>query len=86
MNTSTNRHTTVLGPVVFFTYINDIDDVVTSKIVKFSDETKLYRVVANQDDTEILRSDLVNLCHWTKHWLMLFNVDKCKNYTSVLEI
>ena len=53
----------VLGPVLFLIYINDIDDVVSSNILKFADETKLYRAVTNQDDIEILRSDLVNLCH-----------------------
>ena len=68
----------VLGPVLFLIYINDIDDVVSSKILKFADDTKLYRAVINQDDIEILRSDLVNLCHWSKDWLMLFNIDKFK--------
>ena len=38
----------------------------------------MYRAVTNQDDIEILRSDLVNLCHSSKDWLMLFNIDKCK--------
>ena len=38
----------------------------------------MYRAVTNQDNIEILRSDLVNLCHWLKDWLMLFNIDKCK--------
>ena len=61
-----------------YIYINDIDDVVSSKILKFADDTKLYRTVNNQDDIEILRSNLVNLCHWLKDWLMLFNIDKCK--------
>ena len=81
MVTSKKRGTTGLsfGPCsVFDIYINDIDNVVTSKILKFADDTKLYRAVTNQDDIEILRSDLVNLCHWSKDWLMLFNIDKCK--------
>ena len=56
----------VLGPVLFLIYINDIDDVVSSKILKFADDTKLHRAVTNQDNREILRSDLVNLCHWSK--------------------
>ena len=68
-----------MGPVLFWIYINNIDDVVSSKILKFADDTKLYRAVTNQDDIEILRSHLVNLCHWSKDWLMLFNyIDKCK--------
>ena len=67
------------GPYsVFDIYINDIDDVVSSKILKFANDTKLFRAVTNQDDIDILRSDLVNLCHWSEYWLMLFNIDKCK--------
>ena len=38
----------------------------------------MYRAVTNQDDIEILRSDLVNLCHWSKDYLMLFNIGQCK--------
>ena len=64
--------------IYIYIYINDIDDVVSSKILKFSDYTKFYRAVTNQDDIEILRSDLVNLCHWSKDWLMVLNIDKCK--------
>ena len=37
----------VLGPVLFLIYIIDIDDVVSSKILKFADDTKLYRAVTN---------------------------------------
>jgi ribonuclease P/MRP protein subunit RPP40 len=67
----------VLGPLLFLIYINDIDDVVASKILKFADDTKLYGVVANQQDIERLKNDLKNLCNWSADWLMLFNVDKC---------
>jgi ribonuclease P/MRP protein subunit RPP40 len=59
-------------------YINDIDDVVVSKVLKFADDTKLIGIVANQQDTERLQKDLKNLCNWSKDWLMLFNVEKCQ--------
>jgi ribonuclease P/MRP protein subunit RPP40 len=68
----------VLGPLLFLIYINDIDEVVASKILKFADDPKLYGVVANQQDIERLKNDLKNLCNWSADWLMLFNVDKCK--------
>ena len=41
-------------------------------------QTTLSCIELYQDDIEILRSDLVNLCHWSKDSLMLFNIDKCK--------
>ena len=62
----------VLGPILFLIYINDIEDVVSSKILKFADDTKLYIAVTNQDNIEILQSDLVNLCNWSKDWLTLW--------------
>ena len=39
----------VLGPVLFLIYINDFDKTVNSKILKFADDTKLFRVIASED-------------------------------------
>ena len=64
--------------IYVYIYINDIVDVVSNKILKFADDTKLYRIVTNHSDTEELRSDLFNICNWSKDWLMLFIIDKCK--------
>ena len=60
---------------------NDIKDDVSSKILKFADDTKSYRVVNNQADIEVLQSDLVKICNCSKDWLILFNIDKCKKIT-----
>ena len=68
----------VLGPLLFLIYINDIDDDISSKILKFADDTKLYRNVATVNDIEQLSSDLDKLMCWSQEWMMLFNVDKCK--------
>ena len=42
------------------------------------DDTKVFGVVASQEDNQKLQDDLKNLFRWSKDWLMLFNVDKCK--------
>jgi len=68
----------VLGPLLFVIYINDIDQAVKNKLLKFADDTKVFGSVSSQDQIESLRSDLVSLCKWSEEWLMLFNVDKCK--------
>ena len=67
----------VLGPVLFIIYINDIDDGILSKINKFADDCKLGRKVTNQEDIEILRQDLEKLSEWADRWQMKFNVEKC---------
>ena len=35
----------VLGPILFLVYINDLEEGVTGKILKFADDTKLFRKV-----------------------------------------
>src|SRR5664279_68235 len=68
----------VLGPLLFLIYINDIDEAISTNILKFADDTKVYGVVASQSDIDKLQGDLRNLCKWSKDWLMLFNIEKCK--------
>jgi hypothetical protein len=68
----------VLGPLLFLIYINDIDDSVCSKLLKFADDTKVFSVVPTKNNIDRLQKDLLNLCKWSQDWLMLFNVDKCK--------
>ena len=68
----------VLGPTPFVIYINDIDDGITSSLLKFADDTKLLRKIGTQDDCEALQQDLHTMHKWSEDWQMLFNIDKCK--------
>jgi len=68
----------VLGPLLFIIYINDIDDCVAGRILKFADDTKIYHMVYSEEDVRALQFDLCNLVEWSKEWQMLFNADKCK--------
>ena len=49
-----------------------------SKLLKFADNTKVFRNVSCQLDVDSLREDLLSLFKWSEEWLMLFNIDKCK--------
>ena len=71
-------HGSVLGPILFLVYINDLEEGVTGKILKFADATKLFRKVKEIGDTFFLQDDIDKLVKWSEKWQMLFNFGKCK--------
>ena len=68
----------VLGPILFLVYINDLEEGVTGKILKFADDTKLFRKVKKIGNKQNLQDDMDTLVKWSKKWQMLFNFGKCK--------
>ena len=68
----------VLGPILFLIDINDLDDSITSNVLKFADDTKLFRKVNTDGDKQHLQNDLDRLVKWSEKWQMLFNFGKCK--------
>ena len=74
----------VLGPILFVLYINDLPNVISpdTGIYLFADDTKLYRQIRSVLDHQILQRDLNNLLEWSEKWLLIFHPGKCK----VLEI
>ena len=72
----------ILGPLLFLLYINDMPSVVRSaKIALFADDAKLVMKISNVEDCLALQDDLNNLSDWGKTWGMYFNVSKCKVLT-----
>ena len=67
----------VLGPLLFLIYIYDLDDNITSNILKFSDDTKVFRRVNNYGAKQHLQNDLDKLVKWSEKWQMLLNFGKC---------
>ena len=67
----------VLGPVLFVVFIDDIDENIRSTVLKFTDDTKVVARVGTEEDRETLRRDLVSLFGWSQDWQMLFNLDTC---------
>ena len=63
---------------VFNIYINDLEDDISSKVLKFADDTKVFRKVTNDTDKQSLQDDLEKLVKWSEKWQMLFNFGKCK--------
>ena len=68
----------VLGPILFLIYINDLDDDITSEVLKFADDTKVFRKIKSDADRQHLQDDLNKLIEWSEKWQMLFNFGKCK--------
>jgi len=68
----------VLGPLLFLTFVNDLDEDINSHILKFADDTKIFKEVRNSADCSQLQADLDKLVLWAQKWQMEFNVDKCK--------
>ena len=67
----------VLGPVLFIIYINDIDENITCRISKFADDTKITNTVCSEQQRLCIQNDLNTLSRWSEDWQMSFNIDKC---------
>ena len=67
----------VLGPILFVIYVNDMDEGLTCKISKFADDTKITGRVTTTAEKALLQSDLDRLVNWSNKWQMSYNVNKC---------
>jgi len=68
---------TVLGPLMFLLYINDITEHIKSPLRLFADDCLLYRIITSKEDTIQLQHDLDQLQEWADKWQLKFNVTKC---------
>ena len=75
----------VLGPVLFLLYINDITDGIQSDMRLFADDSIVYREIHTDADHNILQRDLEHLAAWAHLWQMDFNVSKCYLLTISLK-
>ena len=70
----------VLGPILFVIYINDLPEVINKDSIAFlfADDTKLFRVLNDLvKDCQVLQEDIVKLVEWSIKWLLKFHPDKC---------
>ena len=72
---------TVLGPILFLAFINDLPSAVKSSVRLFADDCVMYRPVHSQEDCRLLQEDLDKLSEWEDKWCMKFNATKCNSIT-----
>ena len=69
----------ILGPLFFILYVNDLGSVVKHSTIKmFTDDLTLYRVVASVDDCHMLQQDLSQVYEWSVCWLLRLHPGKCE--------
>ena len=71
----------VLGPLLFLIYINDLPSNISSNIRLFADDCIIYRKIRSPADHLELQRDLDEVTAWCKLWQMSLNTDKCKLIT-----
>ena len=67
----------VLGPVLFAIFINDMPQAVTNRIKLYADDAKLYSAVRSTEDCLKLQEDLIRLEEWESKWQLRFHPNKC---------
>ena len=69
---------TVLGPILFLAYINDLSEVVKHSTLRlFADDCIIYRLIKSTYDAEKLQKDIDSVLSWANVWQMKFNILKC---------
>ena len=75
----------ILGPLFFLIYINDLSDDLASNPKLFADDTSLFSVVHNSlSSSTDLNNDLVKISEWAYQWKMSFNPDPTKQAQEVI--
>ena len=67
----------VLGPLMFLIFVNDLPCYVKSRVRLFADDTVIYLTIKSESDCRQLQDDLHSLKKWESDWCMEFNRSKC---------
>ena len=69
----------ILGPLLFLIYINDLPNELKSNVKLFADDTSLFTIVKDiNESASILNNDLLLISKWTYNWKIIFNPDPTK--------
>ena len=75
----------ILGPLFFLVYINDICSNLSTNVKLFADDTSLFSIVNDANKSfESLSNDLFIISNWAYQWKMSFNPDRSKQTEKVI--
>ena len=77
----------ILGPLLFVLFTNDISEVITegTNIALYADDTKIWRKICSCSDCVILNNDIESLSKWADRNMMKFHPNKCKVLSTSLK-
>ena len=68
----------VLGPLFFAIFINDLPSLLRDKILLFTDDTKIYSRISYANPIFSLQDDIIACIEWSAMWQLPLNISKCK--------
>ena len=68
----------VVGPILFNIFINDMPEYFTNTSKLYADDCKILAVVDTENQVLSLQQDINAAVSWSKLWMMELNVEKCK--------
>ena len=75
----------VLGPLLFLVYINDLEEGIKSSVKFFADDTSLFSIVRDPLVSAVeLNHDLALISNWAHQWKMSFNPDPTKQAEEII--
>ena len=75
----------ILGPLLYLIYINDLSEGLSSNAKLFSDDTSFFSVIHDNNTSAIeLNSDLAKINRWAFHFKISFNPDPTKQAQEII--
>ena len=71
-------HGSVLGPVLFLIYINDLPKCASCRVRMYADDIKCFSRINSLADVGAFQHNIDKLMSWSCDWQLCFNVSKCK--------